>query len=93
MINASPWNIYSLKKCTNNGGTPYSVLNYGRQTGCWRFNKNYGGIMKFWALAGFLASAVVLTAFVRQKQPKPKPVVMNPDDRYGIEEFLTDLDD
>ena len=48
--------------------------------------------MKFWAIAGFLASAVLLTVFVQQKEPKAKPTVKDQDKRYGIDEFLIDLD-
>jgi hypothetical protein len=49
--------------------------------------------MKFWAIAGFLASAVLLTVFVHQKvEPKVKTTIKDADKRYGIDEFLIDLD-
>jgi hypothetical protein len=72
---------------------PSSILNYGNQKGSLQFNDNYNGdVMKFWAFAGFLASAVLLTVFVHHKDQKEKNTIKDPDKRYGIDELLMDLD-
>ncbi len=49
--------------------------------------------MRFWAIAGILASAVLLTAFVHHQKPKLKTVTPNPNNKYDIDELLTDLDE
>jgi hypothetical protein len=48
--------------------------------------------MKFWAIAGLLASAVLLTALVHRKEPKAKTDIKDPEERYGIEELIVDSD-
>jgi len=52
-----------------------------------------GKLMKLWAIAGLLASAFLLTALVRHKEQRVKVTVKDPDTRYSIDEFLSDLDD
>ncbi len=51
-----------------------------------------GEAMKFWTIAGLLASAFLLTVIVRHKEQKTKISIKDPDQRYCIDELLGDLD-
>lgn len=48
--------------------------------------------MKFWTIAGLLASAFLLTVIVRHKEQKTTTTLKDPDKRYCIDELLADLD-